>query len=1122
MMRKFLPLSGVLGVALMLIFIITGNQSYAQVTSSAINGRVTDTKGENLPGATVIAIHEPSGTRYGTTTNSEGLYNLPTVRVGGPYKVTVSFIGYAEQSANNIFANLGAAATINIQLSDGGTQLTEVTVQGTRDGFTGQRTGAATAFNARQILTLPTVSRDISDVTRLTPQSNGNSFGGRDGRYNNFQVDGANFNNGFGLSDRPLPGGGGVSIDAVDEIQVNIAPYDVRQSGFSGAGINAVTRSGTNTFSGSAYTFWRNQNQSGFKAGDVDVERPVSSARTIGFRLGGPLVKNKLFFFVNGEHIVNKGASAGAVNLWKASEDGTSNPDQNITRVRRSDLEAVRSHLINQWGYDPGAYENYANDNSEKTTSFLARLDWNISDKHKLAIRYNQVESSSPSLVNGNSGPYPRSTTANRVSQLSMAFANTMYTQKNIVRSVTAELNSTITNKLSNQFLATYSRIQSVRTSPSSEFPMIDIGDGTGTNTNYVNYMTAGYELFTYGNDVLNDNINITNNLTYVTGKHNFTGGVSFEYQSFGNQYLRSGTSYYRYRSVADFLTTGTANEVAPIQFALAYPYEGQDTYAPAKYGLPSVYIQDKIQVNNKLTLTAGIRAEMPMFLNKLTPNPVVDQLELLGTDGQPRTYDTGSWPKARVMLSPRIGFRYDVKEDGGFVVRGGTGIFTGRVPFVWLTNMPSNSGVIQNTIEPGSYDASRNWIGNIRFNPDKYYWLNNPPAGGENVFIKNPNAGVPSSLALVDRNFKMPQVWRSSLGADYVIPGTPFVITADLMYTKDIQGVYQFGANRKAATQQMNYAGDTRDFYPNAASYTYNNRLGGNAGSVLTNTTKGHSFNATVGVTLRQTKGFYGSIFYSHTSAKTISDNPGSNASSAWGSSPNVNNPNDLTLYTSSNALPHRVIGNLSYRFEYLKHLATTITLYYNGANRGRFSYTYNGDLNGDGISADLLYVPNSASELNFANLTVGTGSSAVTFTAEQQREAFDKYINSVEVLRNSKGGYVDRNAGIIPWVNNFDFRLLQDIFTNIGKQRHTLQFSLDIMNVGNLLNKNWGIQQELITGSNNVLRRASVTADGVPTFTMNTVSVNRQTILPTTPFRNVTTTSTTWSMQFGLRYLF
>ncbi|QCR25229.1 cell envelope biogenesis protein OmpA [Pontibacter sp. SGAir0037] len=1107
---------------LLMLFCLAGVN--AQVTTSSLSGSVRSTNGEALIGATVRATHQPSGTTYGTATNSEGRFNIQNMRVGGPYLVEVSYIGFQSQRYTDINLQLGRPYNLDAVISDAGSQLQEVVVTADQSAvFNAQRTGAATNVSTEQINTLPTITRSLTDFTRLTPQANGNGFAGRDGRFNNVQIDGANFNNGFGLNTNPLPGGNSqpISLDAIEQVQVNIAPYDVRQSGFTGAGINAVTRSGSNSFSGSAYTFYRNQKYNGLKINDLELERgDATSSNTYGFRLGGPIIKNKLFFFVNAEHVNEKGTNPNAVNLWRASDNGVANPEQNIARTSRADLEAVRNHLINVWGYDPGAYENYANDNGRTSTNLLARIDWNINDRHKLAVRYNQVKGESGSLVNGSSGPSPRST-VNRVSDQSIAFENTMYFTENIVRSASAELNSTFSSRLSNQFLATYSRIQDTRTSPSEIFPMVDIWDGSATGTNY---MTFGYELFTYGNDVLNNNYSFINNLTYLAGKHTLTAGASYESQKFGNQYIRLGTSYYRYASVADFLTTGTANEVAPIMFGLTYPYEGQDPYAPIVLGTAGLYVQDKYAVSNRLDLTLGLRADMPVYINDLTANTSIDNLVLSDVYGNPKQYTTGSWPKTRVMLSPRIGFNFDALGDGSLQLRGGTGLFAGRVPFVWLTNMPSNSGVIQNNVEPNSYASVAGWIGDIRFNPDPYYWLNNTPASASNVFIKNPNAGVPTSFALVDREFKMPKVWRTSLGADYTIPGTPLVATTDLLYTADINAAYQFGANRLQTNTLMNYGGDEendhRQFYPGGSNTTrYNTAVAANTAVVLTNTNeKGYSFSGTVGLSLPARRGLYGSLYYTYTAAKEVSGNPGSNASSAWLGSPAVNGPNEQNLYPSQYAIPHNIVASLSYRKTYFNHLATTVSVFYNGSHQGRFSYTYQNDFNNDGINADLLYIPNNSANLNFVDI-VSNGN--VIFTAEQQRQAFDNFINNDSYLSTRRGQYAERNGALMPWLNRFDVRVLQDLFMNVGGKRNTIQLSADIMNIGNLINSGWGIRQTFNNGQT-LLNSSYNATTGVRSFTMRTITENGETVLPTSPFRDVTTTATTWYAQLGLRYIF
>ncbi len=1118
-MRKSLQL--IVGCLLLLL---TVEMAQAQVTTSSIQGIVVDNTGETLPGANVVAIHEPSGTRYGAVTNLEGRFNLPNMRVGGPYAIQISFIGYKMQTYSGIVLRLGEPFALNATLQDESTELSEVVITGSKSSeFDSNRTGTGTNVNSTQIASLPQINRSVTEFTRLTPQANGNSFAGRDSRYNNLQVDGSNFNNGFGLSGNPLPGGQAqpISLDAIEEITVNIAPFDVTQSGFTGAGINAITRSGTNTVRGSVYYFNKNQNFQGRRIGDNELEAVDAATNNFGFRLGGPIIKNKLFLFVNAEREVLTGANATGTNLWRPSTDGVADAENNISRVRRSELDAVGAHLRNVWGYEPGRYEGYANEAEQSNTKFLARLDYNISDKHKLAVRYNQVIGLSNQQVNASSGAFPRTPSdAGRVSQNSITFENGNYGFENSVRSVTAELNSYFTPKISNQFLATFSRIRDVRTTPSNQiFPFVDIWDG-GRGDGDRNYISFGTELFSYNNDVINDNFSFINNLTYSEGKHAITGGIAFELQKFGNSFVRNGTSYYRYASVEDFLTTGTPNEVAPIQFALTYPYEGQETYARVNFGLASAYVQDRISVNENLALTIGVRAELPIYLNELTPNTAINELTFQDVNGQPKNYDSGSWPKSRVMLSPRFGFNYDLNGDRSLVIRGGTGAFSGRVPFVWLTNMPTGAGVLQNVVEPGSYEQVAPWIGNITFQPqDIYYYVKNPPAGGESVFIPNPQAGAPSSFALVDTDFRMPMVWRSSLGADYVIPNTPFLLTTDILYTRDINAVFQFGANRAESPNRMNYGssgsgdpGDTRELVLPGQSVAYNPALGANNAQVLTNTDlKGEAFSATLGLSVPNYNGLSGSVYYTYSAAREVSANAGSSASSAWGGSANINSPNDQVLQISDYAIPHRLMANLSYRIEY-GNLATTLGVYYNGSHQGRFSYVYSNDLNGDGINADLLYLPRNSSSLNFVDI-VQDGE--VVYTADQQRAAFDNFVTE-NGLEEYRGGYVPRNAFLRPWLNRFDIRVLQDLFTNIGSTRNTLQLSVDIVNFGNLLNSEWGIQQNLNGAQSLLTRQGAVSAN--PNFQMNRVSG----ALPMGPFQNASNFGTTWSMQVGLRYIF
>jgi hypothetical protein len=1091
-------------IALLLTLgVLLGQLLSAQVTTSSINGAIKSPTGEALAGATIRATHEPSGTVYTTVTQTNGTFSILGMRTGGPYKVVITYVGFEPKVINNVNLILGEAFIVNENLGQGQSQLQEVTVTATGRNsiLSNERTGASTNINARQLTTLPTISRSLTDFTRLTPQANGNSFAGRDNRMNSVKIDGATFNNSFGLSSDLLPGGDAqpISLDAVQEVQVNVAPYDVRQTGFTGAGVNAITRSGTNKFSGSVYGLYRNQNFNGTEvAGKELPEAAKTTNKVFGARFGGPIIKNKLFFFGNYE----KSEYVFPGNTWVANR-GNNNGQPNVSRTLATDLEAVSAFLKSEYGYDPGRYEGYANEYANKDEKFLVRFDWNINDKHKFTARYNQVIGTADQGTNASSGPNPRASNS-RIGSESIAFENANYALRNVVRSGTIELNSTFSPKLSNQILGTYTYIESLRSTPGELFPFVDIWEGGK------NYMSFGTELFSYNNGLKNTNISFIDNLTYQTGKHTLTGGLSLETMGFDNSYVRLGTSYYRYNTVADFLA-----KRAPSVYGVTYPFQ-DDTWAKVRFGLGGLYAQDKVTLSDRLNVTVGLRADLPLYFNEPLANPSVDTLRLLDRNGNPTTYSTATWPKSRVLLSPRVGVNYDVFGDRSLQIRGGSGIFTGLIPFVWFTNQPTNSGMLQNTFEP----VNAATLAQItRFEKNPYYWVNALP----NAFPKTAGTKAPGTIALIDEDFKMPQIWRTNIGADYKIPATPLVATVDFIYSKDINAVYQFNANRKQAPTHMKYSGDNRAYWISSANATYNSATGAIV-PVLSNTDQGYSASITAGISLPYRKGLSGSVFYTYTAAEDVTGNPGSAANSAWSNNYSINDPNELYLSQSQFAIPHRVVGNLSYRIEYVKHLATTVSLFYQGSHAGRFAYTYDGDINRDGVTLDLLYIPQNASELTFSDIKSTSGE--VMFSAAQQQAAFANLVNSQKGLKDAKGGYVARNSGLLPWYNRFDVRLLQDIFTNIGKDRHTLQLSVDIMNAGNMINSDWGVRQELNTGSQYnyaLLKVASVSAAGVPTFQMQTVKDEAgKTVLPATPFRNWFGTGNTWSMQVGLRYTF
>ena len=586
----------------------------AQVTTSALGGRVVDANGEPVIGAAVVATHEPSGTVYGVVTNNDGRYAINGMRAGGPYKVEISCLGYQTLAYTDVTLQLAETSALNGTLKEDSEMLGEaMVIAAPASKFSAQKMGSATNISSREIASIPTVSRSLTDVTRLSPYGgNGMSFAGADGRTANFTVDGANFNNNFGLSSN-LPGGGNpISIDAIEEMQVVISPYDVRQTNFIGGGVNAITKSGTNTFKGSAYVYHRNENMRGNMVAGQEVSgaRDKDRSTTYGFTLGGPIIKNKLFFFVNAEY----STIPTVVNRWRgtntldADGNGVANPDAYISRVPNSVLENVSNFVKEKYGYDTGSWTNYPA--TESNMKLLARIDWNINDAHKLAVRYNYTLNQGWNSTNGSSMDGGSRSGFSRFSQYGMAYANSLYSMDNLVHTVSLDLNSRLSENLSNQFLATFSKLDDMRGTNSEDFPFIDIRNDDGGSV--LPYIALGYELFTWNNGVHNTHISIKDDLTYYHGNHKITGGINYEYQMADNSYMRNGTGYYRYKSLEDFMT-GAAPEVV----CLTYGYDGEaNPAARVRFHKAGIYAQDEWSVNEQFKLTAGVRLDGLFFDN--------------------------------------------------------------------------------------------------------------------------------------------------------------------------------------------------------------------------------------------------------------------------------------------------------------------------------------------------------------------------------------------------------------------------------------------------------------------------------------------------------------------------
>jgi hypothetical protein len=1073
---------------------------YSQVTNSGMNGTVTSGSGEALPGATVVAVHEPSGTQYGAVTNSEGRFNLQGMRPGGPYSVKVSFVGYSTATYTDITLYLGESFILNAQINESAVEVAEVTIVGSRPSkFSTTKTGATTNISNEQLNSVPSIDRSIRDIAQISPYSNGMGFAGGDGRSTNFTVDGANFNNNFGLSSS-LPGGGNpISLDAIEEIQVVIAPFDVRQTNFIGGGINAITKSGTNKFKGSAYTYFTNQNMRGNKIGDVDFgDRDKESRQTYGVTLGGPIIKNKLFFFVNGEYELRP----GQVVTWRPSDNGVADTERLLSRTSTTDMELVRQHLIDNYGYDPGSYSDYpANESNRK---LLARIDWNINDANKLSVRYNYTKNQAWNPTNGNSTDAGfRNRSMDRISQYSMAFSNSIYSMDNIVNSVSAELNSRVSDKVSNQFLTTYSKINDIRGSTSDKFPFIDIMDGVNTDGSQIlePYMSAGYELFTWNNGVNNNVFTIIDNITFSLNNHKVTAGLSFEHQMANNSYMRNGTGYYRYASLDDFL-----NQAAPRDFALTYGYDGeQNPAAEVAFNQFGIYAQDEWNVSSDFKLTYGIRADYLKYADNIIRNNAIYELDFGG-----KKIDTGKWPDSNVQFSPRVGFTWDVMGDQTLKLRGGTGIFAGRLPLVFFTNMPTNSGMVQ-----GSYAAVTRYDadGNVTSADPVLATLAGPMMTDVDEMISRlglpntitPDQGVlPRDINGIDPDFKMPQVWKTSLAADYDLPVSfPMTVTLEGIVTKNINGVMlqNYNLEQPDATWERFSGNDDRYIYPASDDITYTSR---NA-YVLANNSEGWGAIGNIMISAEPVKNLNLIVSYTQSESKEISGMPGSNAASAYNGAIQVDGPHLPWVQRSQYVIPSKAVASVSYRIPYAKdHMSTAVSMLYQGYTAGGNSFTYSNDMNGDGYAGDLIYIPNAKGDIQFVSAA--------------DEDAFFAFLDQDSYLSKHQGEYAEAYAASAPWVHTFDLRVAQNFSIKTGDTKHTLQFTLDFLNFGNLINSKWGVSQFLQNGGQ-ILRYEGVDASNVPSFSMAVDADGNY--LTESYYTNYSYTQC-WQLMIGARYIF
>ena len=1090
--------------AMLLILFISLAMFGQGSTTSTMNGKIVDAKGLPLTGSTIVAVHVPSGSLYGAQANAQGFYSIQGMRPGGPYKVEISFVGYSKKTFTDITLQLGETYLLNTGLTESNTELGEVVVVGSKpSAFNTEKTGASTNVTKEAMKMIPSMNRSLSDYTKLSPYSSGSgSYLGRDAYTTNINIDGANFNNNFGLSSGNMPGASGepISMEAIEEIQIAIAPFDVRQSNFTGAGINAITKSGTNQIKGTVYGFYRNQNYNGKKIDTVKLTVSQSAKKVFGFNVGGPIIKDKLFFFISGEqeNTLTPGNTLLAMQSDRDPADLNVNPS-----IMADSLQAFSTLLKSAYNYETGRYESWGGDN-EYNKKALARLDWNISKNHKFTIRYNYSESSSTSRPS-NSGDATPSISTSRTSRTGgLSYENSQYYTTSKLHSITAELNSRF-GQLSNKLLVAYTLYKQPRATTSSDFPFIDIMSGNAATGNV--QMSAGYELFSYKNNVDNNTLILTDNLSYTLNNHNFTFGVSYENQYFANSYLRQGTGYYRFKSLQAFQnftnglgTSGTYNDNwDPIAFAYTYPINGHNNpVAELSFGQLSSYIQDEYSALDNLKVTAGLRIDLPMYLDGALDNPALKSYSFNG-----QTVDLSTWPDVKVLWSPRLGFTWDVFKDKVLKVRGGTGVFTGRLPFVWFTNQPTNSGMIQYQLvlsaSAGAADKT------------KLSRLPGPLPANTADLLQNsaiadifPLANVVGGkIAAVAKDFKLPQVWRTSLGFDIKLP-LNMLLTLEGIYTRDIHAIDFTNINLKPAESYVLEGNTLRPYWSNSATVakyytpTYNNVV------IMQNTNKGQGYSLSAKLDLPRIAGFGGMVAYSKTWGEEVTSKTGSDPFSAWQYRIIRTSPNNPELGLTPGNTPHRIIAEANYSIDYYKYFASTISFFFNAYKGDSYSYIYSGDGNGDGTTTnDLMYIPKDASEFIWA-----TPDDATAYFAYAAQDPY---------LSKHAGEYAYRYATYNPWNKRLDMRIMQDFKIEAGKTTNTLQLSVDVINLLNLFDPSWGLNQSYITNSPLVISGRDA-ATGKLKASMRKIGGQ----YVTKSFQNPSTVSGTWGIQLGVRYLF
>lgn len=1045
-----------LSVFTLLLWMMAGggflSEISAQQTNAAMHGTVTDQEGEPLPGATVIARHEPSGTEYGTTARQDGNFNFRNMRVGGPYTVTVSFVGFREAQQTDINLELGQDYEINFVLVDEAVDLDEIAIFAQRDAvISSDRQGTRSRINREELDRMPSINRSLQDYTRLTPQVSGNNIAGRSGRRNEIFIDGVTFSDRFGLGSDAIPTiGNPISLDAIEEFQVQIAPYDVRQGNFTGGSVNAVTRTGTNTFEGSVYTYGRNQDFINPYLGIDDEGQPQRSPvdefheYQSGFRLGGPIIEDDLFFFVNAEI---KRETAPVETGLRGDDAAT------IFDRPASELEEIRQITQNQYGYDPGGFDPINQETDDN--KFFLKLDYNLADNHRLTYQQNNVRGFDDRGTSRNPGTF--------------TFDNHQYRQWGNQNNYSLQLNSSFSDNITTEAQIAYTRLRQEADWGDDPFPQVTIGLPEGHE------VRLGVERFRHVNELNQDYLEFTGNLTYFTGDHQITVGTNNYVNFIENIFLQDFLGTYEFESIDAY------RDGRPSRYQYTYPTDRAESDQPAaewRYNFFSVYAQNQWSATDDLTLTFGSRLDITAFPDDPLHNP---------TFAEQFPYDTAEQPETSFQLNPRFGFNWH-REDTQ--IRGGVGLFSGGEPAVWLSNQYSNTGVDLNRLD--ERDLSEGF-----FEPDP----DNQPRPGDADGLDPIET---TEINVTDPDFKINQVLRTNLAFEQRLPWD-LVASVEGLYTMNIYDIDYTNLNLDTDNPDFFGASDGRPHYPaEPVSEDFTDIL------LLENTTEGYQYSITGQLEREFQEGFFGQLSYTFSDGFSINDGGSSRAISNWQYNSTKGNPNQAELGRSFHVTRHRVLASASYRFDYGTRYSTTISAIYDGRSGSPHDYVYSfvsnfiypPTVNGDFTTStsDLVYIPANSDEVVFVGDT----------PADEQWEQLQAFVDRHDGLEY--GEIADRGAGFEPWVNEIDLRVSQRIGTFQGQ---FVEITLDMLNVSNLLNSEWGQSFFVPFGEAEVLTHYGFTDDDRQIVEFTGIEEDEE-------LYNRSNIGSRWRMQLGLRYTF